>query len=98
MDSVIQQPAHPYTQLLLESVPSQDPRKRWTDKRGKDAVETSELHYQPHACVFVERCPHAMDRCRQQRPAAMAVNNGHSAACFLHGDKIFVGAPSTQPA
>jgi oligopeptide/dipeptide ABC transporter ATP-binding protein len=89
MDSVVNEPAHLYTQLLLASVPSQDPRKRWTDKRGKDAVEASELHFQADACVYVERCPQVMDRCRQHRPADMAVNSGHAAACFLHGDMVF---------
>jgi peptide/nickel transport system ATP-binding protein len=89
MDDVVKEPAHPYTQLLLESVPSQDPRKRWTDKRGKDAVETSELHFQADACVFVERCPHVMDICHQRRPADMPVHDGQAAACFLYGDQVF---------
>ena len=92
MDTVIQQPAHPYTQLLLESVPSQDPRKRWVDKRGQDAVDTSELHFQPDACIFVERCPQVMEICHQQRPADMTVSNEHHAACFLHGEQTFGGA------
>ncbi len=89
MDSVVNRPAHPYTQLLLESVPSQDPRKRWTDRRGKDAVEASELEFSANACVFVSRCPQVMDICHQHRPADMPVHNDHAAACFLHGDKVF---------
>jgi peptide/nickel transport system ATP-binding protein len=93
MDDVVTQPAHPYTQLLLESVPSHDPRKRWTEKRGSDAVEASELAFSANACVFVSRCPHVMEICHQQRPADMPVQNGHAAACFLHGDKVFAGAP-----
>lgn len=93
MDDVVTQPAHPYTQLLLESVPSHDPRKRWTEKRGSDAVEASELAFSANACVFVSRCPHVMEICHQQRPADMSVQNGHAAACFLHGDQIFAGAP-----
>jgi peptide/nickel transport system ATP-binding protein len=93
MDDVVTQPAHPYTQLLLESVPSHDPRKRWTEKRGSDAVEASELAFSANACVFVSRCPHVMEICHHQRPADMSVQNGHAAACFLHGDQIFAGAP-----
>jgi oligopeptide/dipeptide ABC transporter ATP-binding protein len=92
MDDVVTRPAHPYTQLLLESVPSHDPRKRWTEKRGGDAVEASELAFSANACVFVSRCPHVMEICRQQRPADMPVHNGHAAACFLHGDKVFASA------
>lgn len=89
MDAIIRQPAHPYTQLLLDSVPSHDPRNRWSEKRGADAVEASELEFAPNACVFVSRCPHVMEICHQHRPADMPVQNGHAAACFLHGDKVF---------
>jgi peptide/nickel transport system ATP-binding protein len=96
MDDVVHHPAHPYTQLLLDSVPSNDPRRRWTEKRGAQAIETSELRFTPNACVFVARCPQVMEKCHQHRPAAMPIHNhhdtsheaGHEAACFLHGDAI----------
>jgi oligopeptide/dipeptide ABC transporter ATP-binding protein len=89
MDQIISQPAHPYTQLLLDSVPSHDPRQRWREKRGADAVEASELAFAPDACVFVSRCPHVMARCHQHRPADMTVGTDQQAACFLHGDQVF---------
>ena len=89
MDAVVNTPAHPYTQLLLESVPNNDPRKRWTQSRKAQAVDTSELKFSPNACVFVARCPHVMDICHQHRPAMMTTPKGQEAACFLHGDKIF---------
>ncbi len=88
MDDVIAQPAHPYTQLLLESVPSQDPRQRWTEKRGANAVEASELRFDANACVFVERCPRVMEICRQQRPAHVPVQDGQTAACFLYSAEV----------
>ncbi|MBX3014020.1 MAG: ABC transporter ATP-binding protein [Caldilineaceae bacterium] len=94
MDDVIAKPAHPYTQLLLDSVPSQDPRQRWTEKRGANAVEASELQVSANACVFVERCPQVMPLCRQQRPAAMPIEAGQTAACFLYGDRA-MAAPSS---
>jgi len=87
MDHVVKQPAHPYTQLLLDSVPSHDPRQRWTEKRGANAVEASELHFAANACVFVERCPQVMPICRQQRPAHMPIRDGQTAACFLYGEQ-----------
>lgn len=85
MDVVIAQPAHPYTRLLVESVPASTPRQRWTDKRGAEAIAASELHTQPNACVFVARCPHVMEICRQQRPALRQVGGEQEAACFLYG-------------
>ncbi|MCB0184459.1 MAG: ABC transporter ATP-binding protein, partial [Caldilineaceae bacterium] len=57
MDSVVKEPSHPYTQLLIDSVPSQDPRNRWNSKRTTNAVEASELTFSANACVIVERCP-----------------------------------------
>ncbi len=90
MDDVVAQPAHPYTQLLLDAVPSPNPRTRWQEKRGAEAIETSELAFSANSCMFVARCPHVMDKCHQQRPAAMpAGEDEHDAACFLHGDQVF---------
>ena len=88
MDPVVAEPAHPYTQLLLDSVPSSDPTERWQEKRGAQAVETSELEFSANACVFVSRCPHVMDICHQQRPEHIPVAAEHAAACFLHSETI----------
>jgi oligopeptide/dipeptide ABC transporter ATP-binding protein len=84
MDRVVKEPAHPYTQLLLESVPSSDPTKRWVEKRGAQAVETSELQFSTNACVFVSRCPHVMEICHQQRPTYQSIHTDQEAACFLY--------------
>jgi len=86
MDAVIARPAHPYTRLLVESVPAKNPRERWTEKRGAEAIEASELKAERGACVFVSRCPYVMDLCRQRRPALMQVGDGQEAACFLYGE------------
>ena len=89
MDHIVDQPAHPYTQLLLESVPSHNPRKRWTEKRGAEAVEASELEFSPNACVFVSRCPQVMDICHQQRPTSCRVDgDNQEAACFLYEPSV----------
>ncbi len=84
MDKIVAAPAHPYTQLLLDSVPSSDPTRRWTEKRGEQAVETSELQFDTNACVFVARCPHVMAICHQQRPPDLVVDEKQTAACFLY--------------
>lgn len=89
MDAVVNTPGHPYTQLLLEAVPSNNPRRRWTEKRAGLSIDTSELKFSPNACVFVSRCPHVMDICHQHRPALMNTPGGQEAACFLHGNQVF---------
>ncbi|HRW09073.1 MAG TPA: ABC transporter ATP-binding protein [Caldilineaceae bacterium] len=84
MDAVIKEPSHPYTQLLIDSVPSQDPRNRWSGKRTTNAVEASELHVSTNSCVFAERCPQVMEICRTKRPPAFTVDGPHTADCFLY--------------
>ncbi len=86
MDAVIARPAHPYTQLLVDSVPAKSPRERRTAKRGAEAIEVSELRIGQDACVFTSRCPYVMDICRQRRPALLPVEEGQEAACFLYGE------------
>ena len=77
-------PAHPYTQMLLKSVPDADPHQPWVDE-----LEVSEL---PDAtkriegCAFAPRCPRACARCREETPALTACGgegrSRHLAACF----------------
>lgn len=99
MDDVIKHPSHPYTQLLIDSVPSQNPRNRWAGKRTTNAVEASELHVSANACVFAERCPHVMDICRTKRPPDFTVDGTHSAACFLYdGNHVAENRAAKAPA
>ncbi len=84
MDAVIAKPAHPYTQLLVDSVPSPDPDHRWQVRNGVKGVETSELSAPMDACVFASRCPYVMEVCRQQRPRLTTLGTSQQAACFLY--------------
>jgi ABC-type dipeptide/oligopeptide/nickel transport system ATPase component len=68
---------------LLQSVPTIDPEKRWTDKMDLRTVERP-LTHEASKCVFVERCPHAFAPCSQRRPEDYVVNTEQRAACFLH--------------
>ncbi|MHB8629058.1 MAG: ABC transporter ATP-binding protein [Aggregatilineales bacterium] len=88
MDTVIAKPAHPYTQLLVESVPSRDPDQRWQGKRDRVGIESSDLIAEATACVFAARCPYVMPACRQQRPTLIAIQPGQEAACFLYDKAI----------
>ena len=72
---------HPYTQALLAEVPS-------LDKRGHDfAPITGEIPSPidpPPGCHFHPRCPHAMERCRSERPQFRQISPGHWSACYLN--------------
>ena len=83
---VLQRPGHPYTRMLLESVP--DPARRGSPLRvlpGR-APEASDL---PRGCAFHPRCPFARDECRQQVPITREISGSHSAACVLVGDSTW---------
>ncbi len=83
-EHIFRQARHPYTQGLLASLPTRS-------KRGK------RLHsipgtvpspaYKPQGCPFHPRCPHAIQRCREEYPGMCAYGNGHLARCpVLHKD------------
>jgi peptide/nickel transport system ATP-binding protein len=85
---VMDAPRHPYTRLLLESIPSPDPDERWD---GSDIVasgSTASAHGTEaqlagrDRCLFAERCPFAMERCWQSRPPFYA-DEDRRVACYL---------------
>jgi len=80
VSEVFEQPRHPYTKGLLDSVPEHAQRGR-----PLPAVPGSppELSAVPPGCVFQARCPLARDRCAEERPALRAVGDGRAAACHF---------------
>jgi oligopeptide/dipeptide ABC transporter ATP-binding protein len=71
-------PKHPYTQALLESLPSRE-------KRGLRlySIPGTVPHpaYKPGGCPFHPRCPHAIQTCREQYPEMCDYGGGHRARC-----------------
>ena len=76
-------PAHPYTQLLLSAAPDPD-RVQQPSLAGSGAPPS--LLAPPSGCRFHPRCPHAMDVCRRKAPPSITVGAGHISACWLHVD------------
>ena len=81
---VIGNPQHPYTQLLIGSVPTPDPTRKWSEDIEVSAEE--ELGKGDKAgCKFVSRCPHAMEECHRSPPRLYEVGeDGHYASCYLY--------------
>jgi peptide/nickel transport system ATP-binding protein len=73
-------PLHPYTQLLIDSIPSIKERKPLKVTEGL----THDLRDPPPGCVFHLRCPHVMDRCREEVPVLRELAPKHFVACHLH--------------
>jgi peptide/nickel transport system ATP-binding protein len=80
---VIKNPLHPYTQLLIESIPVPDPDKRWKDKTD---LAKSKSHYDEisseSGCVFSNRCPHVKNVCQQKSPELIEVSSKRKIACL----------------
>lgn len=79
-------PQHPYTQLLLSSVPEPDPRHRRLVSGGRPTAALPARFEYPAGCRFHTRCPFAMDECRTREPPLLPVEGSASVACHLvHG-------------
>ncbi|WP_374447085.1 ABC transporter ATP-binding protein [Stella sp.] len=90
VEQVFGRPSHPYTRLLLESIPSLDhERERLPSIPGM--VPT--LAEMPPGCRFHPRCPQAMPVCRERIPPAVESEPGHRAACFAQPGAAIGGGP-----
>jgi len=78
---VFHNPKHPYTQGLMNSIPSLASKKeRLTPIKGvvPDPFDV------PAGCGFEPRCPHAMEICKTKVPPLKEVAPGHTVACWLY--------------
>ena len=73
-------PLHPYTQLLIESLPVLGQRGVF---KGIPGI-TPLLRDLPEGCVFHTRCPEVMDICTKKVPVFKDYGHEHWAACHLH--------------
>ena len=67
-DDLYARPAHPYTKVLLESIPEPDPVRRSVG--GRSRGELPSPVNPPSGCRFHTRCPAADELCRHRRAAA----------------------------
>lgn len=74
-EAVVQRPLHPYTRMLIASVP------RMGARAAAPAGLQPEGSYPAPACVFAPRCPHATDVCFTQTPPLQEDTEGRSVAC-----------------
>ncbi len=81
---VIENPKHPYVQLLIDSIPVPDPDERWDTHLDLPGEE--EMRSQVNSgCRYYPRCPYHMDRCLEEPPPLYEVNGEeHQAACYLY--------------
>lgn len=80
VERVFNQPAHPYTQGLMEAIPRIGVRKK---RLFQIEGEPPDLCCLPTGCYFHPRCVHATEQCRSEYPPTVKVPGGGEAACWL---------------
>jgi peptide/nickel transport system ATP-binding protein len=81
VDAVIKHPQHPYTRLLIDSIPWPDINRHW----GETEIKAKEADLSDHGagCKFYARCPFAMDKCKTL-PPLFRLSEHQAASCYLH--------------
>jgi oligopeptide/dipeptide ABC transporter ATP-binding protein len=77
---IFNEPAHPYTKALLNSIPRMSDRGR---RLTAIAGQPPDLATLARGCAFAPRCPQALDRCRAEAPPAIDVGDRRMARCWL---------------
>ncbi len=81
-DEIFSNPRHPYTKLLLSSVPTINEHEKCEKIEVKGEIP-SPLN-PPSGCAFHKRCPFAFDRCMKETPEDTVVNTKHKVKCHLY--------------
>lgn len=88
VEELFENPHHPYTKGLLESIPGRNVGENRLSTIEGDVPTPNEL---ASYCQFAPRCPEAFDACERVHPANVAVgpdHTDHTAACLLHPDDM----------
>lgn len=80
-ETMLQEPAHPYTHALFSAIPIADP-----EIKSVKAVVSGEVPSPinpPPGCVFNTRCPYREERCIQEEPLLRSIGDEHFVACHF---------------
>ena len=81
VDSLFDNPRHPYTLALLAALPRVDRRR---DSRLKSIPGAPpNLLNEPRGCPYAPRCDYVIDRCRDERPPLIPISPTQRAACWV---------------
>jgi peptide/nickel transport system ATP-binding protein len=81
VEHVVKQPQHPYTRLLMDSIPQAVPERTW--HKGGPSGAVIKPSSESTACKFVDRCPYVMERCRHAHPPLYRPQPHQGVACYL---------------
>ncbi|MPR64280.1 ABC transporter ATP-binding protein [Ochrobactrum intermedium] len=83
--TLFREPKHPYTSLLLASVPTLDDAPK-ADLATIEGMVPTPAEFGA-GCRFVDRCPLASDKCRRKQPPLTDCGDDHYSACW-HIDRV----------
>jgi peptide/nickel transport system ATP-binding protein len=86
VDRVIKDPKHPYTRLLVSSIPLPDPDRPWGGEGAIDSKTAAPGAPRPEAggCKFLSRCPYAQEECRQAHPPLYSTDADRIVSCYMY--------------
>jgi peptide/nickel transport system ATP-binding protein len=98
-DEVLQPPFHPYTRLLISSVPEM--RIGWLEdtmqKREMAVGIARGVEITRHGCPFYNRCPLAIEgTCDTETPPVLKLDKGHEISCHISLDELIETEHETQ--
>ena len=86
-DTLFMRPKHPYTRMLLDTIPDLDMTGR---QRAPVAGEVPSPINPPSGCTFHPRCPFANERCKVERPKALPIEDGMVACHAIEEGRLGV--------
>ena len=79
-EDLFRDPQHPYTQMLLKSIPGEEVRGQVLAEIPGRVPPATQF---PDHCRFADRCPRCFPDCKKREPNLMDVYENHKAACLL---------------
>jgi peptide/nickel transport system ATP-binding protein len=90
VERVIRDPQHPYTRLLISSIPLVDRTRRWTEEADEPGARGSGP---TSGCKFAPRCRWAEERCWQTPPPLYQTERDRAVACVLYHESAVLASP-----
>ncbi len=87
VERIFEQPLHPYTSGLLDSIPRLRMKRSEPKERKLHAIPgvVPSPANLPRGCAFQPRCPKALPVCSSEEPALLQTTSGHCVRCWLYG-------------
>jgi oligopeptide/dipeptide ABC transporter ATP-binding protein len=86
VELVVKSPLHPYTRLLIASIPRVTTERDWPEEESRSAPAADS------GCRFASRCPVAMPECAAAPPPMFRTERNRATACYQYRDHDVLAA------